>query len=331
MRLSNESLAAILDKPAATVTAAELRHKGLTHIDDVSKYTQLRKLDLSNNSISASDGLYGLRQLKALAHVNLSNNSLEEMDFVEGMPSVSVLNVSNNQIERISNHVAKCKELKAIIIGHNKVKAIEHIGGLDKLNTLVVSHNQIDALHSMPKLRELTKISAAHNRIKAVPDLTIYPLLKEVRLNDNKIASIPENIRSCANLRVVDLGNNLIEDWVSIAPLQSLTGLDNLNLKGNPICAEKGYRDRVIEMIPSLRVLDGERFDQRFLKRKEKRKLKESGAMEPTGGDNAEGVVAAATQPPVRPRNKQQGAGSKERQPNAKRQRTLRTDTKREI
>ncbi|KAJ2492900.1 hypothetical protein IWW37_001072 [Coemansia sp. RSA 2050] len=331
MRLSNETLAAILDKPTATVTAAELRDKDITHIDDISKYTLLRKLDLSSNSISSSEGLDGLRQLKSLVHVNLSNNALEDMDFVEGMRSVNVLNVSNNQIKRISKHVSKCEELKAIIIGHNKVKAIEHIDKLDKLNTLVVSHNQIDAVPGMPKLRELTKISAAHNRIKAVPDLTIYPLLKEVRLNDNKITSIPENIRSCMSLRVVDLGNNQIEDWVSIAPLQSLTGLDNLNLKGNPICAEMGYRDRVIGMLPSLRVLDGERFDQQFLKRKEKRKLKESGALEPTSGDNPESVVAELLPPTARPRNKQQGAGSMERQPSVKRQRTLRPGTTREI
>ncbi|KAJ2069121.1 hypothetical protein GGI08_000522 [Coemansia sp. S2] len=329
MRLSNETLATILDKPAATVTAAELRDKGISHVDDISKYAQLRKLDLSSNNISSSEGLDGLRQLKSLAHVNLSNNALEDMDFVEEMHSVGVLNVSNNKIKRISKHVSKCKELKAIIIGHNEVKAIEHIDGLDKLNTLVVSHNQIDAIPSMPKLRELTKISAAHNKIKAVPDLTLYPVLKEVRLNDNKITSIPENIRSCTSLRVVDLGNNQMEDWTSIAPLESLSDLDNLNLKGNPICAEKGYRDRVIKMIPSLRVLDGERFDQRFLKRKEKRKLKESGALETTSGDKSESV--AETQPPARPRNKQQEAGSMERQPNVKRQRTSRPGTQREL
>ncbi|KAJ1898070.1 hypothetical protein LPJ71_006234, partial [Coemansia sp. S17] len=63
MRLSNETLATILDKPAATVTAAELRDKGISHVDDISKYAQLRKLDLSSNNISSSEGLDGLRQL----------------------------------------------------------------------------------------------------------------------------------------------------------------------------------------------------------------------------------------------------------------------------
>ncbi|KAJ2896470.1 hypothetical protein GGI21_005045, partial [Coemansia aciculifera] len=292
---------AILDKPATAVTAAELRGQNITRIDDVSKYAQLRKLDLSNNKLASSEELEGLRQLTSLAQVNLSNNILEDMDFVEYMSSVGVLNVSNNKLKRVSKHVAKCGELKAIILGHNAIKTIEHIDGLAKLNTLVVSHNQVDAIPGMPKLRELTKISAAHNRIKCVPDLRLYPALKEVRLNDNKIVSIPESIRACTSLRVVDLGNNLMDDWTAVAPLESLVGLDNLNLKGNPICAEKGYRERVIKMIPSLRVLDGERFDQQFLKRKEKRKLKESGA-----GSSC--VVEAA-------------GSAEERQPSDKRQR----------
>ncbi|KAJ1667215.1 hypothetical protein GGF44_004366 [Coemansia sp. RSA 1694] len=337
MRLSNESLAAILDKPATAVIAAELRDKGITHIDDISEYSQLRKLDLSNNKIASSEGLDGLRQLKCLAHANLSNNALEDLDFVENMQSIGVLNVSSTKIKRISRNVAKCSELKAIILGNNAIKTIEHIDGLTKLNTLVISHNQVDVIPSMPKLRELTKISAAHNRIKMVPDLTVYPVLKEVRLNDNKIASVPENIRSCTSLRVIDLGNNLMEDWVSIAPLESLVGLDNLNLKGNPICAEKGYRERVVKMIPSLRVLDGERFDQQFLKRKEKRKLKESGsggsggAVEAGGaaaGNKPEGGEAATVRPSARSRNRMQEAGSVERQPAVKRQRILRPQHK---
>ncbi|KAJ1902020.1 hypothetical protein LPJ66_000344 [Kickxella alabastrina] len=278
MRLSTEALTSLVDKPLGEMTAIAIRGKEITHIDGLSSCVQLRKLDLSDNKIDSSDALSGLRQAESLIHINLSANLLEEMDVVKYTPKANVLNMSNNRLTRICKSVAACGELRAIILGHNKIAKIEHISKLTNLNTLVISHNEIGKIPDMPLLKELTKISAAHNKIADIPVLTIYPKLKEVRLNDNKIKSIPESIRTCDSLRVIDLGNNKLDEWTSIAPLSSLPRLYNLNLKGNPICNEDRYRERVIEMIPSLRVLDGERFDQWFLDHKEKRKLRVAAA-----------------------------------------------------
>lgn len=55
-----------------------------------------------------------------------------------------------------------------------------------------------------------------------------------------------------------------------IASLGSLLNLHNLNLRGNPIADNKDYKDKILALIPSLRVLDGERFDMKFLERKQK-------------------------------------------------------------
>ncbi|KAJ1947880.1 hypothetical protein GGF37_000027 [Kickxella alabastrina] len=291
MRLSTEALASLVDKPLGEMTVIAIRGKEITHIDGLSSCVQLRKLDLSDNKIDSSDALSGLRQAESLIHINLSANLLEEMDVVKYTPKANVLNMSNNRLTRICKSVAACGELRAIILGHNKIAKIEHISKLTNLNTLVISHNEIGKIPDMPLLKELTKISAAHNKITDIPVLTIYPKLKEVRLNDNKIKSIPESIRTCDSLRVIDLGNNKLDEWTSIAPLSSLPRLYNLNLKGNPICTEDRYRERVIEMIPSLRVLDGERFDQWFLDRKEKRKLRVAAAAN-EGQSDEEGTEA---------------------------------------
>lgn len=73
----------------------------------------------------------------------------------------------------------------------------------------------------------------------------------------------------------------------------SLLHLVNLNLKGNPVTEKEDYKEKVISgevswtlscvsnpsnyiqilaLIPSLRVLDGERFDPKFLQRRQKQK-----------------------------------------------------------
>jgi hypothetical protein len=57
-----------------------------------------------------------------------------------------------------------------------------------------------------------------------------------------------------------------------IVNVSSLPDLVNLNLKGNKFCSHGSYRDDLLALVPTLRVLDGTRFDSKFLERKEKRK-----------------------------------------------------------
>ncbi|KAJ1959721.1 hypothetical protein GGI12_004186 [Dipsacomyces acuminosporus] len=276
MKLTQAGLEKIISKPLVEATAIDLKGKGIEQIGDISACVQLRKLVLANNNIGSNDDLKGIRDIKSLAYLDISGNQLEDIDVIENLPRLNVLNLSNNRLAHIPAQIASCSDLKALIVGHNNIKRIENIEELANLNTLVVSHNEVKDVPSLPQLKELTKLSAAHNKIRKIPDLTLYPKLKEVRLNDNKIELLPESIRSCQSIQVVDLGNNLLSDWTSVAPLASLQSLHNLNLKGNPVCKEDDYRNQVIKLIPSLRVLDGVRFDKHYLRRKEKKKAKDA-------------------------------------------------------
>ena len=105
-----------------------------------------------------------------------------------------------------------------------------------------------------------------------VPDLTHNVLLKEIRLNDNKITQIPETLRKCNAIEIMDFGNNGLANWSDIAALGSLQKLHNLNLKGNPLAKKKDYLEKILDLVPSLRILDGERFDPKFLTRKKKQR-----------------------------------------------------------
>ncbi|KAJ2725502.1 hypothetical protein GGI07_001258 [Coemansia sp. Benny D115] len=279
MKLLREELASALNESLPEATTISLRNKGITHIEGLGSCTKLWKLDLSENKLSSSDSLPGVSGAGSLKHINLSSNEFTNMDIIKGMTKAHVFNISGNQLKKISPCIVNCSDLKALILGKNAISKIEHVDGLVNLNTLVVSHNKIKQIPDMPQLRELTKISAAHNNIEKMPNLEIYPKLKEVKLNDNKIKVIPESFRkSSSSMTIVDLGNNQLDTWESIAPLSSMSRLFNLTLKGNPICNKKRYREKVIEMIPSLRNLDGERFDQWYLDRKEKRRQKDAQA-----------------------------------------------------
>ncbi|KAI9094387.1 hypothetical protein DFS34DRAFT_571431, partial [Phlyctochytrium arcticum] len=220
--------------------------------------------------------------------LNLKGNGLESADGVQYLEKLLVLNLSHNEVNRISHHIASCKELKALILNHNRIKRIENMTTLKQLNTIVLSHNQIPSLEGLGALPNLVKLSVAHNQLRQFPDLRALPALKELRLNDNKIISIADHVRFLPALEILDVGNNLIRSLADVTSLASVHCLNNLTLKGNPLmpkdtpeddeaknAAKAKYRQSILTLCPTLRVLDTERFDAKFLERRTKRKALE--------------------------------------------------------
>ncbi|KAF9967190.1 hypothetical protein BGZ70_010469 [Mortierella alpina] len=248
-----------------------LSKKDINHIEDISTCVNLHKLILSHNSLASADALAGIQYLPSLTLLNLSGNQLDSFEGVQRLKTLFVLNMSHNDLNRISIHIEKLVNLKALVLNNNRIKVVDHLGGLTELNTIVLSHNRIQELPSFPRLTKLTKLSAAHNEIRQIPDLSENGLLKELRLNHNKLVTIPDSLRRCTALDILDLGGNMLREWSDVAPLGSLMHLINLNLQGNPICDKPDYKKKILELVPSLRVLDGERFDPRFLEIKAKR------------------------------------------------------------
>ncbi|OMH85586.1 Leucine-rich repeat-containing protein 48 [Zancudomyces culisetae] len=227
---------------------------------------------MSKNEMESIDGVGDLRNLTGEYKFYIHDYSFLYLNTI-GTATEKILNLSNNQITRVPQGIVNCEKLKALILNNNQLKTVDNILGLSELGTLVISHNQIEALSGLVGMSGLTKLSAAHNKLRVFPNFGDNEKMKEMRLNNNKIQKVPEYIGKCINLSVLDLGNNLIAEFSSIESLRLLRHLDNLNLKGNAITEVEGYREKVLEMIPSLRILDGQRFDPKFLARKEKRAI----------------------------------------------------------
>ncbi|KAF9155747.1 hypothetical protein BG015_008782 [Linnemannia schmuckeri] len=267
---------AIIASQAAGVDLQQLKDlnmskKEINHIEDISTCVNLHKLILSHNKLASTDSIAGLQYLPSLTLLNLSGNQLDSFEGIQRLKTLFVLNMSHNELNRISMHIEKLVNLKALVLNNNKIKVVDHLGSLTELNTIVLSHNRIQSLPSFPLLTKLTKLSAAHNEIRQIPDLSENGLLKELRLNHNKLLTIPDSLRRCTALDILDLGGNMLREWSDVAPLGSLMHLINLNLQGNPICDKPDYKKKILELVPSLRVLDGERFDPKFLQIKAKR------------------------------------------------------------
>ncbi|KAI8343880.1 hypothetical protein BC941DRAFT_497280 [Chlamydoabsidia padenii] len=269
MKLNFDILTSWYNQPLHTLEEIKAKKKDLDGIDDISSCSKLRKLVLSENTLSNNNTSFS--GLDHLTFLDLSHNEFSSLNGLENMTQLNVLNVSNNAITQLPEDLSHFGNLKALILNNNQLSKVPGLDVLTNLNTLVISHNSVTKIPNLMALPKLVKVSASHNKLKEVPNLSGQSAsLKELRLNDNKIVTIPNTLRKCQALAIIDLGNNRISKWSDIASLGSLLNLHNLNLRGNPITKNKDYKDKILALVPSLRVLDGERFDLKFLERKQK-------------------------------------------------------------
>jgi hypothetical protein len=187
-------------------------------------------------------------------------------------------------LDEIPKEITSVTSLKAFVASHNKLSSpsLVHLAPLKDLNSLILSDNELTSFPSttLHSLTSLKKLSLANNKLSSstLPDFSpIANVLEEVRLNGNEgITSIPQfsapgQGASCS-LSVLELSHTSIKDLKEIKKLQSLPKLHNLGLRDTPLSKSEDYRDKVIELLPQLRILDNIRFDPLFLARKAKGK-----------------------------------------------------------
>ena len=77
--------------------------------------------------------------------------------------------------------------------------------------------------------------------------------LERLELHDNNIAKLPEN--GLQGLTHLDLSNNALE---SVDELKGLEKLEVLKLAGNPLCKNPEYPKSVLDLLPQVKILDGQ-------------------------------------------------------------------------
>ena len=80
--------------------------------------------------------------------------------------------------------------------------------------------------------------------------------IQKLNLSENDITFVHKDIALMPNLKILDLGNNLITDLNKVKELQNIEKLMFLTLRGNKICMIRGYRQFIIELCPVLSQLD---------------------------------------------------------------------------
>ncbi|KAL0228065.1 hypothetical protein RCL1_004208 [Eukaryota sp. TZLM3-RCL] len=154
----------------------------------------LRKVDLSNNSITSAESLV---VLQSLIYLSIHHNVLTDFPLNNMSPNLRFLDLSHNQL---SSFLASSPSLEVLDLSNNVLSSFE--------------------ASYCPNLK---KISLSHNPLSTV-SLSDLPILEELDLSNTEVTSLPIIPRSVTKLKAQNCQS--ISDLSTLADVISLKSLD---------------------------------------------------------------------------------------------------------
>lgn len=107
---------------------------------------------------------------------------------------------------------------------------------------------------SFTALEVLSLINVGLVSLKNFPKL---PSLRKLELSDNRVSSGMSHLAGSPKLTHLNLSGNRIKEFDELKPLKELKNLEVLDLFNNEVTMTENYRDKIFDLIPSLKYLDG--------------------------------------------------------------------------
>ena len=200
----------------------------------------LSSLTMSGCSLSTIEGLEGA---KYLTYLDLSNNTLRNLDVLTSMTSLAEINLNHNAVTDLSA-LKELPNLVKLCVNFNALSTLTPISSCVRLNHLEADNNHLTSLSGMEKLPllshlsvdyndltdvsilagnvELTNLSIASNTITDISALSTLNKLKVFDFSSNQIAALPAWPDGCA-LTTIDGSYNALTDINSLKNMQQLT------------------------------------------------------------------------------------------------------------
>lgn len=213
--------------------------------DFLSRFPNLRTLDLSGNRLRTLDGLEHLPQLRSL---NLGGNMLETVAGLENLTELADLELCGNQLDDLPAGVEQLAHLTYLDLSFNQIVVLdERVGQLASLENLQLSGNLLGAIpSSFGNLAQLSILNVGANRL----------------------LTIPEGLNHLGRLTQLHLHNNFITlDAQSQLRLEWFPRLEILNLDANPLGVVPQLRYNVHLHYVSLRATGLRHFPLALLQR----------------------------------------------------------------
>lgn len=220
--------------------------------EDLSFFTNLDRVDLSDNQLNYDQVLEHLGRLPRVGSIVLACNSISYLTVPTGsLRSLHTLDLSYNELRGdVLSHLACLQSLVTLNLASNCISSLpseEELYGLQCLQELILDANDLvqfvqwRALDAIPNLK---KLSLASNRVKRLKDdapdsangvVTYFPMLQELDLSSNEIVGVEclPAVKLFLSLKTLRLSDN---PCTRVAPSRQLLipGIDISSQESKP-------------------------------------------------------------------------------------------------
>jgi hypothetical protein len=129
------------------------------------------------------------------------------------------------------------------------------------------SINYLENFTCLTNLKSLILCNVELSQDKSLELLSKFSNLESLDLSFNQLKTIPRVISALPMLKNLDLSVNLMdnfEDFVFLSDCARAINLETLDLRFNPICIRKQYKQFLINRLVTLKFLNGEEVTERL-------------------------------------------------------------------
>lgn len=230
----------------------------ITRIEGLEKLTELCSLQLQDNKLSKLGN--GLQNCKKLRSLRVDCNEILSISISEIAPcsKLTYLNISQNRLNDIS--FLNCLPLlEDCSVSGNKVDKIPDLGRCKRLHELDLSYNKITRISGIKSLTVVSVIQLEHNEIKNLDVSGVVKSLEELYIAGNRLTNVKKLPALFPSLEVLDISSNAVENLEELCQtLHNCTMIRELNIGNNPCAtADSLHHQKCRKSLPGLEVLDG--------------------------------------------------------------------------
>lgn len=193
----------------------------------LSNMTNLKLVDLSNNELVSLEMFFSSADTYGkLKELYLDNNKLSDISLLSQTPMLTLLTLSNNNID--SDDIAVLADkvyLTYLSLNNNNISSISSLNKLTALTELRLHCNSISDVSPLKNITEIVYLYLGDNEITNISQLNKLTKLSTLYLNNNTNLDNVDVVSEMTQLKVLNVSGNNIDNLNAVASLTELTEL----------------------------------------------------------------------------------------------------------